>query len=284
MSLGLLAWLGTQTTAAGLPDRIAVDTQDRYLLDLLVRHFAQRTRRGARVFEWSKALDARIRAEVEETSLFGPKPLFLVLGAPRGWVKKLRPSRMARVVSQQPGANLRGETYHYRDLNLILRVLVRILELPWLVRDLRRVDWSWARAWTDFEPLLVRGKLLGWSVSDLMRAASARTQGDIFALIRDGEWWSIHFLAKRYGRDWLFRHLVEFTVQVAQVRQMKGATVRRVRDTLGLAEWQAEQVCEAAHRTDPADLHRFAARILALDPLVARSSRGFDLLLMGAKI
>ena len=282
MSLGLLAWLGTQTPSSGLPDRIAVDTSDRYLLDLLVRHYAARTTRGARVFEWSKGTDARIRSEIEETSLFGPKPLFLVLGAPRGWVRKLRPSRMTHIVSQQPGANLRGEAYHYREQGLILRVLGRILDLPWGVRDLRRVDWSWARAWTDFEPLLVRGKLLEWSVSDLMRAAAARTQGDIFALIRDGEWWSIHFLAKRYGRDWLYRHLVEFTVQVALARDLGG--VRKIRDALGLTEWQADQVHEAARRTDPEKLKQFAARILALDSLVARSPRGLDLLLMGAKI
>lgn len=284
MSLGLLAWLGTQTDSSGLPDRIAVDTQDRYLLDLLVRHYARATRRGARVFEWSKTLEPRIRAEVEETSLFGPKPLFLVLGAPRGWVKKLRPSRMAHIVSQQPGATLRGEEYHYREQALILRVLVRIIGLPWSVRDLRRVDWSWARTWSDFEPLLTRGQLLDWTVSKLMRAAAARTPGDIFALMRDGEWWSIHFLAKRYGRDWLYRHLMEFTVQVALVQRMKGVTLRRVRDLLHLPEWQAEQVCEAAARVEPADLHRFASRILELDPLVTQSPRGLDLLMMGAKI
>lgn len=284
--LGVLAWLGGQTPSQGLPTRVAVDTSDRYLLGLLARHFTARMKRPVRIHEWTKARDSEIRAAIEETPLFGLKPLFLVLGAPKGWVRTLEPSRGCFVLAQQPGARLQGEPYHVREKSLVLRVLTRVLDLPWTMRELERVDWGWVRSWAEFEPLLARGKLLDWTGSELMRAAASRAPGDIFGLMRDGEWWAIHFLGKRYGRDWLYRHLIEFTVQVAQAQQIlaAGGGLRRLKDSLGLTEFQADQVHEAARRVKPADLQYMCNRIVRLDPLVQRSPQGLDLLMMGAKI
>lgn len=287
MALGVLAFIGVHKPTQPIPRRLPVECPDRYVLGLLVRHFQARLGRRARVLQWSKSRDGEARAAAEEASLLGPPPLLVVLGAPRGWAAGVEPARGAHVVSQEPEGKLRGEPYAWQDRALVLSALQAVVGLPWSAGDLKWADWTWCREWSDYEPFLVRGKLLGWDSATLKRQAQARVAGDLFGLMRDGEWWSLRFLAQRYGHEWLQRALVEFTVDVARYQQAlrAGVPAERAGKALGLPRWRREQVEDAAEHTPQGKVLEFAARLVRLDPLLARlPEQGLDLAMMGARI
>lgn len=292
-TLGILQFVGAHGATDGLPRRASVRPGDRYLTDLLIRHF-QRTfpKARVRVSNWSKASDPTLRAEVEEAALLGAKPFFVVLGAPSGWVRSLEPAVGTRVLAEQPDGRLAPEEFRWQNRKLLLRALARVLRAPWPPSDLERLDWSWTQSWADFEPLLSRGVLLGWDYGRLRREASARTRANVFGLVRDGRWADVRFLGDRYGLKWLYRHLMEFSVLVARYHALQAPQKGRRPPTdaeaerrLGVPRWQFEQVRDAARDVPMERVVAFARRIVRVDPLCQRNlAAGLDLLLLGAKL
>ncbi len=283
MALGILAFIGAHRPSRGIPRRIPVETDDVYLLHLLTRYLAKLSDRGIRFVEWKKDTAAALQASLEGVSLLGPRSLQVVLGAPKGWIEEVEPTWGTHVISQEPGGSLFGEPYTYRDRSLILRALIKILDLDWTIPELLRVDWSTAKAWTDFEALLAKGKLLDWKFPDLRRAAASRASADIFALVRGREWDSIHQLVERYGWVWLEHHLEDFTVDVARFHLAIDSGRKPSAVSLeGRSPWEMEMIRDAAEETTMEQLVSFGQRIVDLAPVVARRREiGLTLILAG---
>lgn len=287
MSLGVLQFMGAHKAKDGLPRRMSVTPGDRYVLDLLIRHFQKVSKRRTRVLNWTKAGAPALAAEMEEVSLFGGKPFHVVLGAPSGWVKGLEPAPDTFILSEEPDGTLKGEDFTWRTRAMGLRALSDLLDLPWGVLDMKRVDWSWCRSWADFEPLLARGKLLQWDLNRLMREATSRTRASLLGLIADGRWWDIHFLGERYGRPWLYRSLQETVVDVVRFHDYRasGYTLEQVQRLLVQPDWIFEQTRDAGEDFSESTLLQLAQRIVHLDAHVSRDlDRGLDRLMMGAKL
>lgn len=285
--MGLLQFLAVHTAANGLPRRLTFTPKDRYLTDLLVRHFQAVSARRVAFLDWTKARDAGLRATVEEAPLLGVRPLYVVLGAPKGWAASVEPARDAFLLVEEPEGKLQGEEHGWRDLGLLFAVLRGLYGFTWALDDLKRADWSWATGWADYEPFLVRAWLLGWDAARLARESQARMAADLFSLIRDRRWGELDRLSTRYGRPWLYRHLVEFTLTVVKFHQLKARNfkAKQIERMIGLPRWRYEHVRDAAGDVDLKRCRRLAARIVQLDPLVARDpGRGMDLLMAGADL
>jgi hypothetical protein len=283
MALGILQFVGAHGPARGIPRKVAVEPGDAYLLHLLARYFSKLAGRPIRFVEWTASGDPGIRAGLEGASLLGPRDLRVVSGAPEGWSSDLEPAWGTHVVVEEPGGVLFPEPYAYQDRKLVLRALTKLLDLPWTIPELVRVDWSTARAWTDFEGLLATGKLLDWGFAELRRAGASRVSADIFSLGRAGEWDSVQQLAERYGWTWLERHLEQFTTDVVRFH----LAVRRGRKPNNVqlenrSRWEMEMVREAAEEMDLEQLASFARRIVKLAPVVERRCEdGIFLVLAG---
>ena len=270
-----------------------------YQFYLLVRHYRKRAGATLQFFTYSKGDLGSVRGVIEEHSLFGGKTMFVLEGFGSKFVDSLILPPDHLVLAETDGGLLKAIPYNYRGKRPILKVLYDQLNLKKVVdekgkvkmtkRGLIRLDWTSVRSYEQYEPLLRRALILGWSDADVEESLFKSTQANLLTLIKRGQFKDLFAMAEKYGYGWTYNHVVELLGELIHYRALRvmGYEEAKCAKELGAeAGWRrAKELEEANQMFTQSDLGDLTERVLKLDYLVTRNPElGLSIFALNAPI
>lgn len=274
-----------------IPSVVSVERKQsgKYLVSLVIRFLSQRTGLRCSVisYEKGKMNEESARAIVEEFSIFEPRRLIFLQDFPSRMVKTLNPTPGTIVIAETDSGDLEIDKYSYQKKRDILKVLLKIMNLNLSLRELLKLDWSECRSFEDFEPVLAKAKLMGWSTKEIAEEAEKNYREGVLSLLKRGSYKEIHDLKTIYGKGWLHRFLIASVSDLALYRSLirMGVPEDRISKEMGLSWRKKKEIEEATKMLSGAEIVTLASRIIEMDQLVKiRGEWAFDLLYMRSGI
>lgn len=276
-------------------------TESRHQFHLLVRALKRRLGAQATYLQFEKqrgALD-RAKASIEEPSLFNLSrrgvTLFALEGFPKAWVEALRPPTGANVVAETEEGRLRTTPYSPKRRRDALKVLTTLLEHELGVRPghapslraLLRLDWAGLPRFEDYEALLRKAYLMGWTEERIGEELSAQSRTNLLVATKRSDLKSIVGMIERRGPQATINALIASTADLIYYRALRqlGFDEDRTQREMGIPDWKRAELEETSRTLTGEELHQMATRLTTLDPHLNRLGRlGAEILLLNAPI
>lgn len=270
-----------------LPRVVTVDrtSGSRYLFYLVVRHYRKTLARRPQFVTYSKATVNAVKGTIEEHSIFGGPPLYVLEGFAYAFVESLSLPEDVYVVAETDGGDYKAPAYSYRLRRDILKVLIQQLKLKLQLRPLVSLDWSSCRDYSDYESLLRKAKVMGWNEDQIGQELTESQSGPVLSLVKRSQFKEVFSMMGKYGPIWMQNHLQEVFVQTVhfKVLRMLGYDVERIQRDLEIGSMRLAELEEGARALSQEELVQLAERMVKLDWLIQRNRElGMSLLFLNA--
>jgi len=260
------------------PRKVTIDKGDDYLMFLLARWIeAHGGFSGCHIqyLKWTKADNKKIRASLEADWVMDARPIYVIQGAPEGWLAEVNVSReVPAVVSQEKNGKLKPDPFDPKNIRSLLLVLKTIHsdKGPWDVHKAAQADWRWASYWSEIEPAIVRMVLLQEETPEVP-LSTAIPRGSLLGHVRGCDLAALTILGDRYSWQWLHKALCEETVRASFVKSYteKGVDRSRLSEVLPDFSWRDEPLIDEAGEWSWDELKNMAQELIIRD--WCRSSR-----------
>lgn len=271
-----------------LPVTITIDrtTGSRYLFYLVVRHYRKTLSRRPQFVVYSKANVNSVKATIEEHSIFGDPPLYILEGFAYAFVESLSLPEGVYVVAETDGGDLKAPSYSYRLRRDILKVLIQQLKVRNVqLRPLVGLDWSSCRDYGDYESILRMAKVMGWNEEQIGDQLMEFQSGPVLSLTKRSQFKEIFSMMGKYGPVWMQSHLQEILVQTVhfKVLRLLGYDNERIQRDLEIGPLRMAELEEGARSLSQEEMLQMAERMVRLDRLILRNRElGMSLLFLNA--
>lgn len=284
--LEFIEWMvDTKPSKIKLEPKITVlrSNKSRYMFSLAGRILSQQmgVKPSYYVFDKSRGYVDSVKGIVEEFSFFdGDSRLFILEGFYNKWVKALTPAPGTIILAETDGGDLDLPQFNRLNRRILLKALVFNLELMSIspritLSELKTLDWSHATDYGDFEPYLLKAKLLGKGVAGIKEDLDSFEGGNLMVAIKKGQAKPLLELSEKYDSMWVYTKIMRDLSQVVHVKslQMMGVSDDKITRDLGYEAWSRhfKNILEAATMYTMNDLRSLSERVVRMEMLVKKS-------------
>jgi len=259
-------------------------------------------------FEAKKNYVERVKGLLEEYSLFREMSptdqLFVLEGFAGSFVSKLDLPPGIYVVAEVDDGLLKTESFgraygKRRDALKALSVIVDTprmmtagalpakVSLNYSLRELVKLDWSGVAKFEEFEPILRKAQVMGWTEEEIGKGLETADRGNLLTLIKRSDLKPVFDMIERRGYQQIYNQLIQNLAEIIHYRSLRlmGLDEARVKREMDLRDWRANELEEVAKMITAEDLKLMAERVVKLDPLVQRlGDVGLQLLILNSPI
>lgn len=273
-------------------------TRSKYQFHLLVRAVAKKLGLKPRFtdYEGQKAYQDTVKASIEEHNLFESRHLHVLEGFSLNFVSRLSPPPGSYIVAETDDGELETELYRIGRKRDILKVLMMILGMELRVepspelslRALNNLDWSFAKDFEDYEPILLKGWVMKWTPDQIKEKELIELdQGNLLTLIKRSDFGPLFDMASKFGEKWVSNRITDQLAQLIYYRSLRQMMYdeKRAAEAVGVGKWRAEEIEAASKMLTQQDVHQMAQRLVSLDFLtMTKPGIGLQLLVLNAPI
>jgi hypothetical protein len=296
---------------AKVPQILTVErtTESKYQFLLLVQAVKKKLRVKPTfiTFEARKNFSERVKGMLEEYSLFREMTptdqLYVLEGFAGSFVARLDLPPGIYVIAEVDDGQLKtegfGRAYNKRrDILKALTITVdtpRILapgstgkfNLSYSLRELVKLDWSGVSRFEDFEPVLRKAQVMGWTEEEIGKSLETSDRGNLLTLIKRSDLKPVFDMIEKRGYLQIYSQLIQNLAEVIHYRSLRlmGLDEARVKREMDLRDWRANELEEVAKMITAEDLRLMAERVVKLDPLVQKLGPiGLQILILNSPI
>lgn len=220
----------------------------------------------------SLAEQARARRLVEEQSIFGDSTrLFVLDGGSAAWWKTFVSPEGTYVLMEMSRADtkeayLRPEPYRNAvPRNNHIKILSDILDLPFSVASLTKLDWSGATHYAEIEAILRTAKAAGWTLDQLRAQCNGQERAKFLSSIGSGDCRGLFEMIQRIGARSALRLYVENILRASQYAEMKsrGLQPAVIADSMGISMWRLGEIANDVRGLSVRDVDELRRRLVA---------------------
>lgn len=272
-----------------LPKKITVERtqQSKYQFYCVVRQYRLGLNLKPKFFTYSKQEMNAVKSMMEEHSIFEDKSLYVLEGYSMKFVEEVSLPEGNYLVAETDNGELKAEAYSYRLKRDALKVLTAQMGLKLSLRALLSLDWSGCRDLADFEVILRKAKVMGWTEEEIGLQLKGMEGGQILPHLKRSQFKEILNLLERYGAQWFQNHLTELLAQIAHYKALRsmGFDEEKAGKDLDVGYGRVKELEEASKLLTDDDLKRMIERLVSFDRLTDRNRQlGLELLLFNAPI
>jgi len=260
----------------------------KYLFYLIVRHYRRRFK-GHMIFSsYSKGSVSMVKGQIEEHSLWPGDSLYVLEGYNQNFVDKLELPQNAYVLAETDGGNLKADVYLYwkkRDILKVLQMHLRLNNLS--LRKLLELDWSGMQGYEDYEIILRKTKIMGWSEVELGERLQNIGRINLLTSLKKSSFKEIFDMIESQGPRWVQRRITTQLSDLMYYRALKlmGHDEIRIARSLDFSYTRVRELEAMSKMLTAEDMKLLAERLVAMDNLIERNSYlGISLFLLNAPI
>ena len=279
----VLHWLEHHTGA--LPHKLTVTRTktSKYQLYLMIREYRKKLGVRPKFITYTKEILNETKGRIEEHSIFETgTQLYVLEGFNKRFVSQLATPQEVYVLAETDEGDLTTKLEaRYRVKRDVLKILIGQLNSPLKLRNLLKLDWDLMPE--DFEPVLRRAKIMGWTEEQIGEYLESGQEGNLMSLLMRGNQKELLEVAESIGYDNAWRRMiirVTETVHFKALSQM-GNEPQRIGRELGLGYLRLQETEEAARMWNGDDLETVARRLVDLDRLATSHPEEALALLIG---
>lgn len=257
----------------------------KYCFFLVVRHYRKKLRRTPQFVMAVKGELPKVKASMEEHSLWGDRPLFVLEGFPKDFVDRLNLPDGTYVVAETNLGELKATRWRYKDRRDTLKILTAQLGGTWSLRELIKLDWSGIKDFDEVERLLRKGRIMEWTEPELGAELETVRWGNILERLKRSQFQEIFQMMGKYGPSWTAGHIIATVGDLVTFKALEnmGLPHQDIVKQMDLGPGQRVNLQEAAASHTMDDLRKLAQRLVDLHWLMTRSPRlGLELFLLNA--
>lgn len=276
----------------GKPEQILTverTSKSKYLFYLLIRAVGKRLRPSPRFFlyEKQKGYAEGVKGLIEEHSLFGNEHFYVLEGFSQAFVDGLNPPPGTYIVAETDGGTLKVENYNLKKRRDILKVLLLLMNMDLSLRELIKLDWSFAREYEEYEPILTKAKLMRWDVDRIAEELKEFEQGNILTLIKRSDFKPVFDMMRRNGATWMHNRIIQHLGELIHYRSLRlmGFEEERAAKEIDVGYRRRAELEDAMKMLTGDDIKKMVERVVNLDYLLmGQKELGLQLLLLNAPI
>lgn len=246
-------------------------TTSRHQFILLMRNVSRRISKKPVIVEYSKGIENTVKSTIEEHSLWGDAPLYVLVGFRSQFVKALQPPKGVFILAETTEGEIESTLWSQREIRNALRSLIQEVGLKDLkLSHLLKLDWSSHRSFEELEGTLRLIKLMNWGLEDLEKRFGEVQRLNLLELLKRGRYQELLELMEKYSASWLIRTIIkDLTIlnQYSVLRRMGRDEKESAREVD--LKWKRAEQMENVHRLyTPEEMLYLMDRVIKYDRLI----------------
>lgn len=265
-----------------LPHFVTIErtTQSKYPLYLLARAYAHVLKKRAKdeyklkYFTYSKQDANTIKAIIEEHSIWGEKSLYVLEGFGAKFVEALNPPKSIFVIAEVEEGELKTPPFHLRYRRDLLKILTLLLSFNSAsLSELIKLDWSQAKGYEDFEPVITKAKLMAWNADQIREYLTQGTSGQIWSLTKRGQAREICLHLAHMGHQAAISHFTNLFADLIHYRALRilNFDEDKCAREMEISLYRQRELEEASKMMTQDDLQTNARRLIQFDAFFWRN-------------
>jgi len=267
------------------PQRITIERTNttKYLFYLVVRAYHIKFGLQPTIYSYSKKTANTHRSTMEEHSFWNWFNLFVLEGFSKTFVDRVQlPNAATKIVAETDHGELTEDRLDKVGRRGILKILSQQMGLSYSLRALLKLDWTSMTHFGEFEVVLRRAKILGWTEEQIGDYLLRESQKNLLTLLKRGKYAEILDVGEKKGYEYLKMQLTRWASQLMHFKALKvmGTDDRRIQDEVRIGWGRLKELEEAGRMYSDQDLTKLAKALVAYDMMtLVHPAQGMAILL-----